>query len=177
MRRTEQEGHQGVGATPQERFRKKTASQRNQNTRYEKSFNGYCFSCSQFGHKALNCRSHERRSVGSPNNSVKCWTCKCIGHIASYCRAMRCYGCSGFGHKAQDCYNSRRQQMRNAPYSLTRNFHESWKENDVERMKSKRTGVEDKGHPQTWMKKTEQLNIDQVDDCDSDVEEGCHVEF
>ena len=90
---------------------------------------------------------------------------------------MRCYSCSGFGHKAQDCYNSRRQQMRNAPYSSTRNFHESWKENDVKRKKFKKTNVEDKGHSQTWMKKTEQLNIDEVDDYDSDAEEGCHVAF
>ena len=90
---------------------------------------------------------------------------------------MRCYSCSGFGHKAQDFYNSRRKQTKNAPYRSTRNFHESWKENDVERMKSKRTGVEDKGHSQTWMKKTEQLNIDEVDDCDLDTEEECHVAF
>ena len=44
-------------------------------------------------------------------------------------------------------------------------------------MKSKRTGVEDKGHSQTWMKKNEQLNIDEDDDCDPDIEEECHVAF
>ena len=172
MRRTEQKGHQGVGPTPQGRFRKKTTPrwnqtpryekgfngycfscnqfghkaldckhhakgnvERNQTPRYEKSFNGYCFSCNKFGHKALNCKSHARRSVGSPNNSIRCWTCNRTSHITSYCRTMRCYNCSGFGHKAQDCYNSRRHQMRNAPYNSTRNFHESWKENDVEWMK------------------------------------------
>ena len=60
--------------------------------------------------------------------------------------------------------------MRNATYSSTRNFHESWKENDVERMKFKKIDVEDKGHSQTWMKKIEQLNIDEVDNYDSDAE-------
>ena len=85
MRRSEQEGHQGVGPTPQGRFRKKIALMWNQTPRYEKSFNGYYFSCNKFGHKALNCRSHARRSVGRPNNSVRCWTCKHTGHIASYC--------------------------------------------------------------------------------------------
>ena len=90
---------------------------------------------------------------------------------------MRCNSCSGFGHKAQDCYNSRRQQMKNALYSSTRNFHESWKENDVERMRCKRTGVEDKGHSQTWMKRTEQLNTDEANDYDLDTEEEYHVAF
>lgn len=44
-------------------------------------------------------------------------------------------------------------------------------------MESKRTVVEDKGHSQTWMRRTEQPNIDKVDDCDPDAEEGCHVAF
>ena len=53
IRRIEQEGHQAVVPTPQGRFRKKATSQWNQTPRYEKSFNGYCFSCNQFGHKSL----------------------------------------------------------------------------------------------------------------------------
>ena len=44
-------------------------------------------------------------------------------------------------------------------------------------MKFKKIDVEDKGHSQTWMKKTKQLNIDEVDDYGFDVEEGCHVAF
>ena len=212
LRRTEQEGHQEDGPTPQEGFRKETTSrrnqtfkyekcfngycfscnqfghkaldckhyprrsvERNQTPRYEKNFNGYCFSCNQFGHKALNCRIHARRSVGSPNNSLRCWKCNHTDHIASFGQTMRCYSCSGFGHKAQECYNSRRQQMRNVPYNSIRKSHEYWKENDVERMKSKRIAVEDKGHSQTWMKKIEQLNIGEVDDCDRGAEEGCHM--
>ena len=44
-------------------------------------------------------------------------------------------------------------------------------------MKSKRIGVEDKGHSQTWMKRIEQLNTDEANDCGFDIEEGCHVAF
>ena len=62
---------------------------------------------------------------------------------------MRCYSCNGFGHKAQECGNSRRKQMRNAPYSSTRNSNESWSANEIERMKFHRTGVEDIGHSQS----------------------------
>ena len=65
--------------------------------------------------------------------------------------------------------------MRNAPYSSTRKFNESWKNNDIERMKSQKTGGKDKRHSQIWMKKTEQLNIGEADDCDRGVEEGCHM--
>ena len=49
--------------------------------------------------------------------------------------------------------------MRNAPYNSIRKFNEYWKRNDIERMKSQRTGVEDRGHSQIWMKKDGQLNI------------------
>ena len=72
---------------------------------------------------------------------------------------MRCYSCNGFGHKAQECGNSRRNQMRNAPYSSTRNSNESWNANETERMKFHRTGIEDKGHSQSWMKKTGHMNL------------------
>ena len=49
--------------------------------------------------------------------------------------------------------------MRNTPYNSTRKFNESWKGNDIERMKSQRTCAKDKGHSQIWMKKVGQLNI------------------
>ena len=72
---------------------------------------------------------------------------------------MRFYGCSGFGHRVQECCNSRRQRMKNSPYRSTRKFNEYWKGNDIERMKSQRTGAEDRGHSQIWMKKVGQLTI------------------
>ena len=49
--------------------------------------------------------------------------------------------------------------MINAPYNSTRNSNESWNENEIERMKFNRTGVEDRGHSQSWMKKTGKMNF------------------
>ena len=65
IRRTEQAGHQGVGPIPQDKFRRETPSRLIQKPKYENVFNGYCFSCNQFGHKALDCKHYARRSVGN----------------------------------------------------------------------------------------------------------------
>jgi hypothetical protein len=63
MRRIEQQGHQEVGPTLQGRFKKRTTSQWNQTPRYEKGFNGYCFSCNKFGHKALDYKHSAKGNV------------------------------------------------------------------------------------------------------------------
>ena len=39
-------------------------------------------------------------------------------------------------------------------------------------MKDQRTGTKDKDHSQTWMRKIEQLHMDNVDHCK---EYGCHM--
>ena len=59
---------QGVRSVHQSNFIKETAPR----PRYESSFNGYCYSCSNFGHKAMDCRFYGRGRAGSPNVSVKC---------------------------------------------------------------------------------------------------------
>ena len=63
---------QGVGPTPQSKFRKETIPRWNQISRNGNGFNGYCHSCNEFGNKALNCKSYVRRNVGNPRNSVRC---------------------------------------------------------------------------------------------------------
>jgi len=40
--------------------------------KYGNTFNGYCFSCNNFGHKALECKSHEKKNSGRSNNSMRC---------------------------------------------------------------------------------------------------------
>ena len=84
-------GHQGVGPTPPDRFRKETTSRWNQTPRYGNGFNGYCFSCSTFGHKALDCKHYARR-VGWNKNPK---------HEKSF--NGYCFSCKEFGHKALDC--------------------------------------------------------------------------
>jgi hypothetical protein len=89
---------------PQSKFRRETPSWMNQR-RYESIFNGYCFSCNEYGHKDLDCRHHERKQVGRFNNSIRCWKCNHVVHIVAHCYTMRCYICGGYGHKSYNCWN------------------------------------------------------------------------
>ena len=98
----------------------RTSARKNQGFRYEHPFNGYCFSCYKFGHKALQCKDHFQKSLGRPNHSVRCWRCNFDGHTATYCHTIKCYNCNGFGHKAKECWYSRRFAMKHAFYSPDR---------------------------------------------------------
>jgi hypothetical protein len=58
--------------------------------RYQSLFPGYCFSCNNFGHKAIDCKAYARntqvRNRGIYNN-VECYKCHNYGHIARDCRS------------------------------------------------------------------------------------------
>ena len=70
---------QGVRSIPQSNFIKETTPR----PRYESGFNGYCYFRSNFGHKAMGCRFYGRRRAGSPNDSVRCWTCNQVEHVVA----------------------------------------------------------------------------------------------
>lgn len=112
----DKEGHQGDNFAFQDKSKSTTSSRRNQKSRYEKAFTGYCFSCNESGHKVIDCMPYASRSVRSPNNEFRCWRCNDIGYIVTHCHTMSCYKCNGFGHKYQDYWKSRRQPMRSTPY-------------------------------------------------------------
>ena len=97
-----------VSRTPLSKFEKDTSSKWNQASRYEYRFNGYCYSCNGFGHKAMDCTFHGRRCGGSANNTVRCCTCNRIGHVAAIFHTMRCYNYSGFGHKSPKLCKSKK---------------------------------------------------------------------
>jgi hypothetical protein len=99
FRRSDQGRHPEAIHIPQIKFIRETPSWMNQR-RYESVFNGYCFSCNEYGHKALDCRHHERKQVGRFNNNIRCWNYNHVGHISAHCYTMRCYSCGGYGHKA-----------------------------------------------------------------------------
>ena len=130
---------QGVRSVHQSNFRKETAPR----PRYESGFNGYCYYCSNFGHKAMDCR----RRAGSPNVSVRCWTCNQVGHVAATCRTVRCYSCSGFGHKAHECARQRSQPRRNTPYTSERRFEDQ------------KTNAYSQGYAQAWRNEGDQRSI------------------
>jgi hypothetical protein len=126
FRRSNQGRHPEATHTPQSKFRRKTPSWMNQR-KYESVFNGYCFSCNEYGHKALYCRHHGRKQIGRFNNNIRCWNCNLVGHIATHCYTMRCYSCDGYGHKSHDCCNSKRHSIRNASHNMTRRVNNTWK--------------------------------------------------
>ena len=82
FRRSYQGRHPEATHTPQSKFRRKTPSWMNQR-KYESVFNGYFFSCNEYGHKALDCRHHGRKQIGRFNNNIRCWNCNLVGHIAT----------------------------------------------------------------------------------------------
>ena len=111
---------QEVRPIPQSNFIKETTPR----PRYASGFNGYCYFCSNFDHKAMDCRFYGRRRTGSPNDSIRCWTCNQVGHVAATCHTLRCYTCSGFGHKAHECSSQRIQPRRSTSYISARRFED-----------------------------------------------------
>ena len=59
-----------------------------------------------------------------------------------------------------------------ASYTSTRKAYEPWKKNNAGKIEAQRTSAHSQGHSQVWIKKTVQLNLDEIDQCK---EEGCHV--
>ena len=63
--------HQGARPIPQS---KDSIPRWKQGPSCEYGFKGYCFSCSNFGHKAMDCVDG-RKNIRRESNSVRCWTC------------------------------------------------------------------------------------------------------
>jgi hypothetical protein len=88
-----------------------TPQRRSITPRYQNFFLGHCYTCGNFGHKAINCRINERNNYASYMN----------GENSRYENVRRpfninynlfdplmdqnivCYKCNNLGHKARDC--------------------------------------------------------------------------
>jgi hypothetical protein len=90
FRKSEQGRHQEAGPTPQSNFRRETPSRWTQKQRYGDVFNGHCFSCNEYGNKALDCINYARKYVGRFNSILICWRFNQVEHIASHFHTMRC---------------------------------------------------------------------------------------
>jgi hypothetical protein len=152
FKRTKQGRHQEAIFTPQ---RRDTPSRWKSKKRYENVFHGQCYSCNEYGHKALECRYYARKDSERFHNTLRCWRCNQVGHIVSHCHTMRCYIFSGFGYKSQDFWNKRRNSMMRNSYSMTRRMHEVRKEDIFEKMEAQRSGSENLGQLQKLVKKTQ----------------------
>jgi hypothetical protein len=69
---TEQRRHQEAIFTPQIKFKRETPSRWKPKQRYENVFHGHCFSCNEYGQKALDCRHYARTYVGRHHNILRC---------------------------------------------------------------------------------------------------------
>lgn len=61
---------------------------------YNSPFYGYCFSCNDFFHMAIDCREHARNKIKI--NKIYRAIPQFLGH-------MRCFVCENIFHKAKDC--------------------------------------------------------------------------
>jgi hypothetical protein len=88
-----------------------TPQRRSLTTRYQNLFLGHCYTCENFGHKAINCRINERNNYASYMNGEN-------SRYEKFCRPFNrnynpfdplmdqnivCYKCSNLGPKARDC--------------------------------------------------------------------------
>jgi hypothetical protein len=89
-----------------------TTSQRSPLTpRYQNFFLGHCYTCKNFGHKAINCRINERNKYARNMNGVNRRYGNNRGFVnRSYNsfyplmdKNIVCYKCNYLGHKARDC--------------------------------------------------------------------------
>jgi hypothetical protein len=142
---TRQERHQEAIFTPQGR---ETPSIWTPKQRYENIFHGHCYSCNEYGHKALEFIFYERKDNEIFHNTLRFWRCNQVGHIVVHCHTMRFYSCSGFGHKSQNCWNTRRNSMMRTSYRMTRRRHEVRKEDSFENMEAQSSSFEKMGHLQ-----------------------------
>jgi hypothetical protein len=77
---------------PRKEFKRTTPQIISFTPRHENFFYGHCFICTNFGHKAVDCRAYGRNiqtsnTYEAPHN-IECYKFHNYGHIAQNCRSM-----------------------------------------------------------------------------------------
>jgi hypothetical protein len=88
----------------------KTTPKKVYQNKYPHIFFGYCFACSNFGHKAMNCRAYGRKNLRIKNYNLK------YNQIVDQVKSrnynsfaplqegnLDCFRCHNYGHKASTC--------------------------------------------------------------------------
>jgi hypothetical protein len=108
--------------------------------RYQNFFHGYCFHCSNFGHKIANCqikfrnmqlrRSRNKQSLQHRTKQPMSRQC-CTNHFDLLNNELECYNYHNFSHKAANCHlTNYKADPRIKP--LARNAN-TWKKKDSEK--------------------------------------------
>jgi hypothetical protein len=108
--------------------------------RYQNFFHGYCFYCSNFGHKIANCqikfrdmqlrRSRNKQSLQHITKHPMSRQ-SCTNHFDLLKNELEFYNCHNFGHKSTNCHlNNYKADPRIKP--LARNVS-TWKKKDSEK--------------------------------------------
>jgi hypothetical protein len=92
--------------------RNRFAQRRQPFSRYKEFFYGYCFYCSNFGHKAVNCSLRLRhkqlrfqRNKYLPQQRMRSTSRQCCNNNFDLLNnEIECYNCHNFGHKAANCH-------------------------------------------------------------------------
>ncbi|KAH9308914.1 hypothetical protein KI387_036825 [Taxus chinensis] len=80
---------------------------------YERFFNGHCYECTEYGHKAIDCGWNLSSYQSKGKKSVMCYNCQNFGHIATYCpdRSSRQNKGVQKGRKVKEMYIKRSDPM------------------------------------------------------------------
>ena len=104
----------GKGKEVEEKKKKKNHPSWFQHNTKVQNFNGYCFKCNNYGHKAAHCRMIETlKEIFTNNrfaclklNKIECFRCGKVEHIARHCIAnfsIECFKYKKLGHIAREC--------------------------------------------------------------------------
>jgi hypothetical protein len=103
--------------TKEKHDKKNTITRRNPSNRYQYIFLGYFYSYSNFGHKAIHCKSYRRHNPKNVQRSQKFNTDKrnynSFSPLQDY--NMECLKCNNYVHEASKCRFSKYVKEINIP--------------------------------------------------------------
>ena len=98
--------------------------------RYLQIFLGYCYSCNNFGHTALNCRTKRKESeYKKMPSSIKTKGNKNMFSLLQQ-YDIECYNCNNHGHMARDCKLKNPTRNSNATQSPSTKQKKYWREKE-----------------------------------------------
>jgi hypothetical protein len=121
-------------------YRRNTTPRRTPPKRYQQLFLGYCFSCHNFGHKALDCKAYRKnyhksvQGYGHKNNkssrNQRSRNYNSFSPLQDY--NIECYKCNNYGHKASNCRLSKDSMKTSISNSQEEKYKKIWKEKQIE---------------------------------------------